>query len=125
MSATQDRQMDGGGDGAAEWVFDRIVDYDKEGGLFRVRREGYAAEHDTWEPPDHLPRNAVVRFFRMVKSHPPDGIINFANRTVWERSRVGKDEESFVQEGIISADMGHGIQVPQGIGKGKRKNFLL
>ncbi len=74
MSATQDMQKDGGEDGAAEWVFDRIVDYDKEGGLFRVRWEGYAAEIDTWEPPDHLPRNAVVRFLRRVKSNPPDGI---------------------------------------------------
>ncbi len=73
VSATQDMQKDSGEDGTAEWVFDRIVDYEKEGGLFRVRWEAYAAEDDTWEPPDHLQRNTVVRFFRRVKSNPPTG----------------------------------------------------
>ncbi len=47
MPATQDMQKYGGDDGEAEWVFDSTVDYDKEGGLVRVRWKGYTAKDDT------------------------------------------------------------------------------
>ncbi len=63
------------GDIATEYVFDRIDGYDKDGGLFRVRWEGHSAKDDTWERPDHLPRNAVAQFFRRRKRNPPASVL--------------------------------------------------
>ncbi len=37
VPATQDMQRDGGETAGAEWVFHRLVDYDKKSVLFHVR----------------------------------------------------------------------------------------
>jgi Chromo (CHRromatin Organisation MOdifier) domain len=53
----------------AEYVFERIVGMRKEeDGSFRyrVRWYGYTRSDDPWEPPHHLPEDAVHRYHRRV-----------------------------------------------------------
>ena len=41
------------------YAFDRLIDYDKESDLYRVRWTNYSPEDDTWESPSNVPYNAV------------------------------------------------------------------
>ncbi len=62
-------------DGDNEFVLDRIVAFDGESQLFRVRRTVYEASEDTWEPASHLPRNTVLLFFKRKKEEVPPNIL--------------------------------------------------
>lgn len=53
-----------------QYAFDRIVDFDPHRG-YRVRWTNYSADSDTWEPPCHVPYNAVVRYHRWKKLPVP------------------------------------------------------
>jgi hypothetical protein len=58
-----------------EYVFEKIVGTrEAEDGTlrYRVRWYGYAREHDTWEPMEHLPISAVRRYHRRVGLPQPN-----------------------------------------------------
>ena len=50
----------------AEYVIEKIIDhgYQDEELVLRVKWYGYAIKDATWEPIEHLPRSAVVTYFR-------------------------------------------------------------
>eukprot|EP00171_Calliarthron_tuberculosum_P008354 IDg8354t1 len=61
-----------------EHVLDRIVDYDRENDVFRTRWHGYDATADSMEPPEHLPYNALISYFRHAKQAVPTHIHHFS-----------------------------------------------
>lgn len=50
-------------DPADEQIFSHIVEYNIRDDLLRVRWFGYSPKANTWEPPGHLPYNAIAQFF--------------------------------------------------------------
>ncbi len=52
-----------------EYVIEGIVSFDEDSRLFRRLWTGYSLEKNKWQPAEHLPRNAVARFFKCEK--PP------------------------------------------------------
>ena len=56
--------------GGDRWVVDHLVEYDgryyppPRSAGFRVRWQGYAAKHDTWEPASELSVRSKLEFWR-------------------------------------------------------------
>jgi len=59
---------------ADEYVVDKLLDLRQTGDSYsaKVRCFDYGSKDDTWEPPENLPRNLVVRFLRQKKKHVPE-----------------------------------------------------
>lgn len=62
---------------AEQHVLDAIVSYNRKEDLFKVRWHGYSAADDTWEPPGHLPFNAMASYFRRLKKRNPRHLLHF------------------------------------------------
>lgn len=58
-------------------VIDALVDYDQAEDLFKVHWHGYLHSDDTWEPPGHLPFNAMVAYFRRLGKRLPRHLRHF------------------------------------------------
>lgn len=71
-------QNKGGSTNEKEYVFDHIVDFNTDSDLFRVRWHGYSAEEDTWEPPNHLPFNAIASYFRRNNREMPSILLTLS-----------------------------------------------
>jgi len=58
---------------ADEYVVDKLQGLRQTGDSYsaKVRWFDYGSKDDTWEPPENLPRNLVVRFLRQKKKHVP------------------------------------------------------
>lgn len=54
------------GSSEPEYAFDKIVDHKTQDGkrYYKVRWEGYTSGDDTWEPEEHLPKNAISVYNR-------------------------------------------------------------
>lgn len=61
-------------------VIDRITAYDPDKNLFHVLWEGYTPEDATWEPPVHLPYNAMMRYSKSKKHRVPRAILPFRKK---------------------------------------------
>ena len=53
------------------YAFDRLIDYDKESDLFRVRWTNYSPEYDTWESPSNVPYNAFRSLYNRKRWKVP------------------------------------------------------
>jgi len=56
---------------AVEYVIDKTLGLRQTGDTYsaKVRWFDYGSKDDTWEPPENLSRNMVVRFLRQKKKH--------------------------------------------------------
>ena len=62
-----------------QWVVDHLVEYDgryyppPRSAGFRVRWQGYAAKHDTWEPASELSGDLKLEFWRDLQKRHQSG----------------------------------------------------
>lgn len=63
---------------AERQVMDALVDYDTAKDQFRVRWHGYSASEDTWEPPGHIPFNAMYSYFSSRRQRLPRHLRHFS-----------------------------------------------
>ena len=62
-----------------QWVVDHLVEYDgrkypaPRSAGFRVRWQGYAAKHDTWEPASALSDDLKLEFWRDLQQRDQKG----------------------------------------------------
>ena len=65
--------------GGDRWVVDHLVEYDgryyppPRSAGFRVRWQGYAAKHDTWEPASELSDDLKLEFWRDLQKRHQSG----------------------------------------------------
>lgn len=62
---------------AEQHVMDALVDYDSTNDTFKVRWNGCSADEDTWEPPGHIPSNAMASYFRSRHQRLPRHLRHF------------------------------------------------